>query len=61
MISSLLTDAGIESFVRNTMVTSYLYDPIRASGVKVMILESDLAEARGIVKAFTKQPDKTSD
>ena len=52
MIRSLLADAGIQSFVKNDVVTSYLYDPIQASGVKVMILESDLTEARGIVKAF---------
>lgn len=29
-IHSLLTDAGIQSFVRNTVVTSYLYDPCQA-------------------------------
>jgi len=55
LIHSLLTDAGIQSFVRNTVATSYLYDPIQASGVKVMILESDRTEAQGIVNAFSGQ------
>lgn len=50
MIHSLLTDAGIQSFVKNNVVNTYLYNPIQASGVKVMILESDLLEAQGILK-----------
>lgn len=51
LIHSLLADAGIQSFLRNTAVTSYLYDPIQASGVKVMILETDLTEAQGLLEA----------
>ncbi len=61
LIHSMLTDAGIQSFVRNTVATSYLYDPIQASGVKVMIMESDLTEARDIVKAFNGQENKSGD
>ena len=36
MLRTMLADAGIECFVRNTSVTSYLYDPIQASGIKVI-------------------------
>lgn len=50
MIHSILENAGIQSFLKNNVVNSYLYNPIQASGVKVMILESDLQEARGIIK-----------
>lgn len=57
MIRSLLSDAGIQSFVKNNVVNSYLYNPIQASGVKVMILESDLMEAQGIVKDFNRPPN----
>lgn len=54
MIHSLLNNAGIQSFVKNNVVNSYLYNPIQASGVKVMVLESDLKEAEGILKDFTR-------
>lgn len=54
MIHSLLNNAGIQSFVKNNVVNSYLYNPIQASGVKVMVLESDLKEAQGILKDFTR-------
>jgi hypothetical protein len=54
MVKSLLNDAGIGSFLRNNVVNTYMYNPIQAAGVKVMILESDLREAREILRDFTK-------
>ena len=57
LIHSMLTDAGIQSFVRNTAVTSYLYDPIQASGVKVMILETDMIEAQAVINTARTATD----
>ena len=51
-IKSLLESAGIRSFLRNNVLASYLYDPIGAKGVKVMILDSDYLEAHEIVKGY---------
>jgi hypothetical protein len=52
MVRSLLSDAGIASFLNNDVLGNYLIDPIMASGVKVMILESDLEEATGVVQYY---------
>ena len=52
LIKSLLESAGIRSFLRNNVLVSYLYDPIGAKGVKVMILDSDYLEAREIVEGY---------
>lgn len=52
MVHSLLEDAGIRSFLKNNVLGEYLYDPILASGVKVMVLESDLEAAREIVEMY---------
>jgi hypothetical protein len=54
LLQSLLKDAGIESFVKNDINSSYLYDPINASNVKVMILQSDLTDALAIVLDFSR-------
>lgn len=54
MLHSLLLDAGIQSFLGNNVLHSYMYNPIQASGVKVTILESDLYDARLILEDFTK-------
>ncbi len=54
LLQSLLKDAGIESFVKNDINSSYLYDPINASNVKVMILESDRTDAAAIVRDFSR-------
>ena len=54
LVHSLLTDAGIESFVGNKAVSDYMLDPIRASAIKVMILDKDIREARLVIEQFTK-------
>lgn len=40
MVKSLLQDSEIESFLQNTNLNTYIYEPIQAAGVKVMILIS---------------------
>ena len=52
MVKSLLLDVGIESFIKNATVTSYAYDPIRSSGVMVVISGEDLVEAKVIVEKY---------
>jgi len=52
MITSLLRDSEIESFLRNNILESYAYEPIYAAGVKVMIFSSDYKRAKEIVDSY---------
>lgn len=52
MITSLLKDSEIESFLRNNLLESYAYEPIYATGVKVMIFASDFEKAKEIVDNY---------
>lgn len=52
MVTTLLKDAEIESFQKNTLLNSNLYDPIYSSGVKVMILGSDFEKAKEIIDDY---------
>jgi hypothetical protein len=52
MITSLLQDEGIESFLKNSVLKSYAFDPSIAQQVKIMVLESDLNRSIEIVKRF---------
>ena len=52
MITSLLTDSEIQSFLRNNILESYVYEPIYATGVKVMILASDYEKAKEVVDSY---------
>ena len=52
MIRSLLEDSEIESFTRNSLLGSNLYDPIYSEGVKVMILSSDRERAQKVVDDY---------
>ncbi|MCX6239785.1 MAG: DUF2007 domain-containing protein [Bacteroidia bacterium] len=52
MVTSLLSNAEIESFQKNTLLNSNLYDPIYSSGVKVMILSSDFKMAKEIIDDY---------
>lgn len=55
LLQTLLKDAGIESFLKDNVLQTYLYDPIKSGNAKVMILETDLKEASAIAKAFLSQ------
>lgn len=61
LVHSLLSDAGIESFVGNKAVSDYMLDPIRASAIKVMILDKDIREARLVIEQFTKNQSLQED
>ena len=52
MVKSLLQDAEIESFVKNSNLNTYIYEPIQASGVKVMILNSDSEKAKEVIGTY---------
>ena len=54
MITSLLKEAEIESFLENNVLESYAYEPISASGVKVMIFSSDYIRAKEIVDSYKR-------
>ena len=60
MVKSLLQDAEIESFLQNTNLNTYIYEPIQASGVKVMILSSDYEKARKIVDNYFRDMNNDS-
>ena len=52
MVKSLLQNAEIESFIKNSNLNTYIYEPIQASGVKVMILSSDYEKAKEIIDGY---------
>lgn len=52
MIKSLLQYSGIKSFTKNSVLNSYVYGPIYATGVKVMILFSGYEKAKEIVDNY---------
>jgi len=52
MITSLLNDEDIESFLKNSVLNSYGYDPIYSEGVKVMISDSNYERAKKIVDEY---------
>jgi hypothetical protein len=54
LLKSLLNDQEIECFLKNSTLNSYMYEPTYSTGVKVMILQSDLENASAIVKEFLK-------
>ncbi len=61
MVKSLLSDGGIPSFLKNNVLGNYLLDPIMATGVKVMILESDREAAKEVVQVYYKRMKNRSD
>lgn len=54
MVKSLLSDAGIESFLQHSTGNSYAYDPIFSQAVKVIISEGDVELAKEIVEGYTR-------
>ncbi len=52
MITSLLEEEGIESFLKNSVLSTYAYNPAFSQEVKVMILISDAEKARKIVEEY---------
>ena len=55
MVKSLLLDAGIESFLQNSTGHSYAYEPILASGVKVIISDTNGEAAKEIVEEYLRK------
>lgn len=55
MVRSLLQDAEIHSFIKNSVLNDYAYDPICASAVKVIISSSDLKRAREVVDDYFRK------
>ena len=55
MVRSLLQNAEIQSFIKNSVLNDYAYDPICASAVKVIISSSDLKRAREVLDDYFKK------
>jgi len=55
MITTLLKDEGIETFLKNCILQAYAYQPIFSEGVKVMIFGSDFERAKEIVENYRKR------
>lgn len=54
IVRSLLQMAEINSFLKNTTINSYAFEPISSEGVQVMISESDIQIAQEIVDEYSK-------
>jgi hypothetical protein len=52
MITTLLNEEGIESFLKNSVLNTYAYDTSFSQEVKVMISESDCEKAKMIVENY---------
>jgi hypothetical protein len=52
MVTSLLKEEGIESFLKNSVLNTYAYNPVFSQEVKVMISESDFKTAKRIVDEY---------
>ncbi len=55
MIRTLLTDAQIAHFLKNSTLNDFMYDPIGAEGVKVMVLEDEVERAREIIRNYLQK------
>jgi hypothetical protein len=58
MLRTLLNDAQVSNFVLNSTLKDFMYHPIKAEGVKIMVLERDLEEARQIVSDYLHNLNK---
>lgn len=54
MLKTLLGKAKINSYLKNTTLNSYAYEPIQSEGVQVMILSSDAPEAQLIIAEYAR-------
>ncbi|MBR8537463.1 DUF2007 domain-containing protein [Carboxylicivirga sediminis] len=52
MIRTLLMDAQIAHFLKNSTLNDFMYDPIGAEGVKVMVLENEVERAKEIIDNY---------
>lgn len=52
MVKSLLENVEIDSFIKNSNLNTYIYEPIQAGGVKVMILSRHYDKAKEIVDEY---------
>jgi hypothetical protein len=61
MIESLLQNAEIQSFLRNTIGTAYGFNPNYAGEVKVMVSSEDFEIASQIVNEYRDNLKRKSD
>jgi len=52
MVKSLLKNAEIEAFLKNIVISSYMYEPIQSEQVKVLISNYDYDKAKRIVDDY---------
>ena len=54
MVKNLLQEVEIESFITQSVLKYYAYNPIYSEGAKVMVCTSDLNRARYIIMDYYK-------
>ena len=54
MVKNLLQEEEIESFITQSVLKDYAYNPIYSEGAKVMVCISDLNRARNIIIDYYK-------
>jgi hypothetical protein len=54
LLQSLLSDAGVESFVKDSSLGTFLMDPVKAANCKVIVMEKDSNLAIRITEEFIK-------
>jgi hypothetical protein len=52
MVKTLLQNFEIESLIQNSNLNTYIYEPIQAGGVKVMILSSEYEKAKEVIDDY---------
>jgi hypothetical protein len=52
MITSLLQNEGIESFLKNSVLQPYAFNPSIAQQIKIMVLKSDLEKSEEIMNRY---------
>jgi len=58
MVKSLLNNAEIEAFLKNTMLETYIYTPGHSNEVKVIISSRNFEKAKQIVDEYICNRDK---
>jgi hypothetical protein len=60
IIKTLLLDNEIDSFIKNSILSTYAYDPLFSGGVKVMIKKLDIDRASIIVYEYLKNKENNA-
>jgi hypothetical protein len=54
MVKSILDNVEIESYLMNSLLSDYAYNPMRSEQVKVMISSNNFEKAKKIVEEYCR-------